>query len=335
MRPTPLIAVTAGEPAGIGPDLCLRLAERNWNARLVLLGDIELFRERARRLGAGVRLVPYVANRTAASGAIEVMHFPLSVPAVAGQPDPANARNVLAILEAAASGCMRGEFAAMVTAPVHKSIINAAGVPFTGHTEFLAQRTGAANVVMMLAGRTAQGWLRVALATTHLPLSAVPEAITQDGLERTLRTVAQELVAKFGIAAPRIAVCGLNPHAGEGGYLGREEIDLIDPVVAMVRNEGVDVTGPLPADTAFVPATAQRFDCIVAMYHDQGLPALKQASFGHGVNITLGLPIVRTSVDHGTALDLAADGAAARNADPGSMFSAMELAIELAGRRAP
>jgi 4-hydroxythreonine-4-phosphate dehydrogenase len=262
------------------------------------------------------------------------MHFPLSVPAVPGQPDPANARNVLSILEAAASGCVSGEFAAMVTAPVHKGVINAAGVPFTGHTEFLAQRTGAANVVMMLAGRTAQGWLRVALATTHLPLAAVPGAITQESLERTLRTVAQELAVKFGIAAPRIAVCGLNPHAGEGGYLGREEIDLIEPVVAVVRNEGVDVSGPVPADTAFVPATAQRFDCIVAMYHDQGLPALKQASFGHGVNVTLGLPIVRTSVDHGTALDLAADGAAARNADPGSMFSAMELAIELAGRRA-
>ena len=332
-RLTPAIAVTAGEPAGIGPDLCLRLAERRWPARLVLFGDIELLRERARRLGAGVPLIPYAASRVAAPGAIEVAHFPLATPAVPGQPDSTNARNVLAILEAAAAGCTSGEFAAMVTAPVQKSVINAAGVPFTGHTEFLAQRTGAAHVVMMLVGRTTSGWLRVALATTHLPLAAVPAAITRAGLERTLRTVATELVAKFGIAAPRVAVCGLNPHAGEGGYLGREDIDVVSPAIAALRSDGIDISGPLPADTIFVPETAQRFDCIVAMYHDQGLPALKAVSFGHGVNVTLGLPIVRTSVDHGTALDLAADGAAARSADPGSMFCAMELAIELAGRK--
>jgi 4-hydroxythreonine-4-phosphate dehydrogenase len=330
----PVIAVTAGEPAGIGPDLCLRLAERNWNARVVLFGDIELLRERGRRLGVGVRLDCYVARRAAAPGAIEVAHFPLAVPAQPGKPDPANARNVLAILDAAAAGCMSNEFAAMVTAPVQKSVINAAGVAFTGHTEFLAARTGAAHVVMMLAGRTGTGWLRVALATTHLPLAAVPAAITRDGLERTVRTVAAELVAKFGIAEPRIAVCGLNPHAGEGGYLGREDIEIIAPAIAALRGGGIDVVGPVPADTAFVPATAQRFDCIVAMYHDQGLPVLKAASFGHGVNVTLGLPIVRTSVDHGTALDLAADARSARSADPGSMFSAMELAIELAGRGA-
>ncbi|HXX84860.1 MAG TPA: 4-hydroxythreonine-4-phosphate dehydrogenase PdxA [Casimicrobiaceae bacterium] len=330
----PAIAVTAGEPAGIGPDLCLRLAERNWKARVVLFGDIELLRERGRRLGAGVRLDSYVARRAAASGAIEVAHFPLAVPAMPGKPDPANARNVLAILDAAAGGCMSGEFAAMVTAPVQKSVINAAGVPFTGHTEFLAARTGAAHAVMMLAGRTGTGWLRVALATTHLPLAAVPAAITREGLERTARTVAADLVAKFGIAKPRIAMCGLNPHAGEGGYLGHEDIEIIEPAIAALRGEGIDVVGPLPADTAFVPATAQRFDCIVAMYHDQGLPALKAASFGHGVNVTLGLPIVRTSVDHGTALDLAADGAKARSADPGSMFAAMELAVELAGQTA-
>ena len=332
MTALPAIAVTSGEPAGIGPELCLRLAERTWPARVVLFGDIEMLRERARRLGAGVRLVPYAASRLAASGTVEVAHFPLAVPALPGRPDRSNARCVLAILDAAASGCSSGEFAAMVTAPVQKSAINDAGVRFTGHTEFLAERTGAAHVVMMLAGRTGDGWLRVALATTHLPLAAVPAAITREGLTRTLRTVAADLVAKFDISAPRIAVCGLNPHAGEGGHLGREEIEIVEPAIATVRRESVDLTGPLPADTVFVPGAARRFDCIVAMYHDQGLPALKQASFGHGVNVTLGLPILRTSVDHGTALDLAADGASARSADPGSMFSAMELAIELAGR---
>jgi 4-hydroxythreonine-4-phosphate dehydrogenase len=325
------IAVTIGEPAGIGPDLCVRLAERRWPVRLVLIGDIELVRERARRLGAGVRFVPYAKLGVPAPGAIEVAHFPLVGPAVPGRPDPANARAVLTTLDAALAGCIAGEFAAMVTAPVQKSVINAAGIPFTGHTEFLAERTGAKHVVMMLVGHGASAWLRVALATTHLPLAAVPAAITRESLEATLHVVSADLARKFGIARPRIAVCGLNPHAGESGYLGREEIEVIEPAIATVRNDGVDVVGPVPADTAFVPAMASGFDCIVAMYHDQGLPALKQASFGHGVNVTLGLPIVRTSVDHGTALDLAADGAKARTADPGSMFAALELAIELGG----
>jgi len=334
MSNLPAIAVTSGEPAGIGPDLCVRLAERDWKARVVLFGDIELLRERARRLGAGVQFVCYVADRAAARGAIEVSHFPVAQQAVPGQPDPANARNVLSILDAAVAACMSGEFAAMVTAPVQKSVINDAGVAFTGHTEFLAARTGASQVVMLLAGRTAKGWLRVALATTHLPLAQVPAAITCKGLIGTLRVAFTDLTGKFGIAAPRVAVCGLNPHAGEGGYLGREEIEVIEPAIAILRDEGLDITGPLPADTVFVPQTAKRFDCIVAMYHDQGLPALKAASFGHGVNVTLGLPILRTSVDHGTALDLAAEGALARSADPGSMFAAMELAIELTGRSA-
>jgi 4-hydroxythreonine-4-phosphate dehydrogenase len=325
------IAVTIGEPAGIGPDLCVRLAERNWPARIVLVGDIELLRGRARRLGAGVRFVPYAKGHPTASGGVEVAHFPLAVPALAGRLDPANARSVVAALDAALAGCVAGEFAAMVTAPVQKSVINAAGMPFTGHTEFLAERTGAGHVVMMLLGRTGSGWLRVALATTHLPLAAVPAAITRKSLEATLRVVSTDLARKFGIARPRIAVCGLNPHAGEGGYLGHEEIDVIEPAIAAVRADGANIVGPIPADTAFVPATASGFDCIVAMYHDQGLPALKQASFGHGVNVTLGLPIVRTSVDHGTALDLASDGAKARTADPGSIVAALELAIELGG----
>ena len=328
------IAVTSGEPAGIGPDLCVRLAERPWPKRVVLFGDIELLRDRARRLGAGVRLVPYANSSAPPQGAIEVAHFPLAAAVVAGKPNPANARTVLALLDAAVAGCVAGEFAAMVTAPVQKSSINAAGIPFTGHTEYLASRTGTNHVVMLLVGRGESAWLRVALATTHLPLAAVPAAITQKGLVATLQVVASGLRTRFGIAAPRIAVCGLNPHAGEGGYLGREEIDVIAPAVAALRDDGIDVHGPVPADTLFVPHTAKQFDCILAMYHDQGLPALKQASFGHGVNVTLGLPIIRTSVDHGTALDLAADRAGARSADPGSLIAATELAIELAQKAA-
>ena len=326
------IVVTIGEPAGIGPDLAVRLAERTWPARLVLAGDRELLRERARRLGAGVRLVPYLRGRAATPGALEVAHFPVAVPVQAGRLDAANARAVIASLDAAVAGCMAGEFAAMVTAPVQKSVINDAGIAFTGHTEFLAQRTGAPAVVMLLVGAAPWGSLRVALATTHLPLSAVPAAITRETLTRTLRIAVADLERKFGIANPRLGVCGLNPHAGEGGYLGREEIDVIGPVLTELRAEGLDVAGPLPADTVFVPARARDYDCIVAMYHDQGLPVLKHASFGHGVNVTLGLPIVRTSVDHGTALDLAADAALARAADPGSLFAAVDLAIDLASR---
>jgi 4-hydroxythreonine-4-phosphate dehydrogenase len=227
---------------------------------------------------------------------------------------------------------MSGEFAAMVTAPVQKSVINDAGIRFTGHTEFLAQRTGVPGVVMLLVGAAPWGSLRVALATTHLPLAAVPAAITRETLTRTLRIAVADLERKFGIARPRVAVCGLNPHAGEGGHLGREEFDVIAPVLTALRAEGLDLAGPLPADTIFIPAKARDYDCIVAMYHDQGLPVLKHASFGHGVNVTLGLPIVRTSVDHGTALDLAAEDALARGADPGSLFAAVDLAIDLASR---
>lgn len=325
------IAVTTGEPAGIGPDLCVRLAEREWPVRLVLVGDIELLRERARRLGAGVRFGAYVRHASPASGMLEVAHFPVAAAVTPGRLDPSNARAVLATLEAAVAGALSGEFAAMVTAPVQKSAINDAGIAFTGHTEFLAARTGSPHVVMMLVGGPPTQTLRVALATTHLPLAAVPAAITRESLAATLRVVATDLRTKFGFAQPRIAVCGLNPHAGEGGYLGREEIETIAPVIASLNGSGLDLVGPIPADTAFVPARAREFDCVVAMYHDQGLPILKYASFGHGVNVTLGLPIVRTSVDHGTALDLAVAGASARSADPGSMFAAVDLAIELAG----
>jgi len=240
------IVVTIGEPAGIGPDLAVRLAERSWPARLVLAGDCELLRERARRLGAGVRLVPYLRGRAATPGALEVAHFPVAVPVQAGRLDAANARTVIASLDAALAGCLSGEFAAMVTAPVQKSVINDAGIQFTGHTEFLAQRTGAPGVVMLLVGAAPWGSLRVALATTHLPLAAVPAAITRETLTQTLRIAVADLERKFGIAKPRLGVCGLNPHAGEGGYLGREEIDVIAPVLAALRAEGLDVAGPLP-----------------------------------------------------------------------------------------
>jgi 4-hydroxythreonine-4-phosphate dehydrogenase len=279
-----------------------------------------------------VRFGPYVRRSPPSPTALEVAHYPVAATVAPGNPNPANAKAVLATLEAAVGGCLSGEFAAMVTAPVQKSVINDAGIAFTGHTEFLAERTRAKRAVMMLVGGPPAQLLRVALATTHLPLAAVPSAITRAALEEILRVVAADLVAKFGIAKPRIAVCGLNPHAGEGGHLGREEIDTIGPAIAAARTTGLDVAGPLPADTVFVPAKLAGFDCVVAMYHDQGLPVLKHASFGHGVNVTLGLPIVRTSVDHGTALDLAADGRSARAADPGSLFAAVALAIELSSR---
>ena len=327
--PLPSIAVTVGEPAGIGPELCVRLAERKWSARLVLIGDLALLRKRALRLDLDVSLVPYHRDG-APPNSLEVLSVPLANAVVPGRLDPANAKGVLATLDAAVAGCESGEFAAMVTAPVQKSIINDAGIAFSGHTEYLAKRTRTAIVVMMLVGDTPSGPLRVALMTTHIPLAAVARAITHDGLVRNLRIVAADLRDKFGIAAPRIAVCGLNPHAGEGGYLGREEIDVIEPALTTLRSSGIDVSGPLPADTIFVSAKAQQYDCIAAMYHDQGLPVLKRASFGHGVNVTLGLPFPRTSVDHGTALDLAVDAAGVRSADPGSLFAAVDLAIELA-----
>lgn len=333
MNARPAIAVTIGEPAGIGPDLCVRLAERSWPARLVLIGDIELLRERARRLGAGVRFIPYSVGGAGGVATLEVAHFGVAAPVVPGRPDPANAKAVLATLDAALTGCTSGEFAAMVTAPVQKSVLNYAGIAFTGHTEFLAERTGAKHVAMLLVGGPPERPLRVALATTHLPLAAVPAAIKQPALEQLLRVVAADLVSKFGIAKPRIAVCGLNPHAGEAGFLGREEIDIIAPAIKTARAAGLDVIGPVPADTAFVPSLLAELDCVVAMYHDQGLPVLKHASFGHGVNVTLGLPILRTSVDHGTALDLAIDAEAAKRADPGSLYAAVELAISLAQMR--
>jgi 4-hydroxythreonine-4-phosphate dehydrogenase len=339
MDGNPTIAVTAGEPAGIGPELVALLAarhcERPFQARLVLIGDREVLTARARRIGVSPRYADYdAASFAPVGGGIEIWHQPLAAPVTPGHPDPSNAYSVLALLQHASDACATGAFAALVTAPVQKSVLMDAGIPFAGHTEFFAQRTHTPRVVMMLVGGAPAAPLRVALVTTHLALKDVPGAITREAVAGTLAIVGAELRTKFGLTAPRIAVCGLNPHAGEGGHLGREESEVIAPAIASARGAGHNVTGPVPADTVFVPAFAQRYDAIVAMYHDQGLPVLKAASFGQGINVTLGLPFIRTSVDHGTALDLAADAGKARRADPGSLFAAVDLAIELAGRAA-
>lgn len=312
----PVIALTSGEPAGIGPELCAQLAQASFPARIVLIGDDALLKAR------GMPTAPRRTARGAATAGIEIEHVPLAAPAVAGTLDPANARYVLALLDRALDGCARGEFDAMVTAPVHKGVINDAGIAFSGHTEYLATRASAPQVVMMLIG----GGLRVALATTHLPLARVPGAITREGLTRMLGVIDHDLRARFGIAQPRILVAGLNPHGGESGHLGREEIEVIAPALADARANGIRAEGPFSADTLFVPQRLEGADCVFAMYHDQGLPVLKFASFGHGVNLTLGLPFVRTSVDHGTALDIAGRG----GADVGSLREAVQLAVELA-----
>ena len=338
MSELPQIAITTGEPAGIGPELAAMLArrhrERRFPARLVLVGDRDLLAARAERIGDFNGYANYSASSFAPSdGRIEVWHQPLAVPVTPGQLDPANSQSVLRLLERAADACATGAFAALVTAPIQKSVLMDAGIPFVGHTEFLAQRTHTPRVVMMLVGGAEAAPLRVALVTTHLALKDVPAAITVGAIDETLSIVCADLRARFALPAPRIAVCGLNPHAGEGGHLGREEIETIAPAIARAQAAGHDVSGPFPADTVFVPDIAARFDAIVAMYHDQGLPVLKAASFGRGINVTLGLPFIRTSVDHGTALDLAGDAAKVRNADPGSLIAAVDLAIALAERQ--
>jgi 4-hydroxythreonine-4-phosphate dehydrogenase len=319
----PVIAITAGEPAGIGPDLCVLLAQQPQSERLVVVADARLLEQRARKLQLPWRSLPFDATAPAAGpGALPVVDVPLAVPAIPGRLDPANAPYVLRTLEVALAGCRDGGFDAIVTAPINKGVINDAGVPFTGHTEFFAERTQTPHVVMMLIG----GGMRVALATTHLAVKDIAGRITHSGLESTLRVLHHDLIARFGIAAPRIAVAGLNPHAGESGHLGREEIEIIIPLIEQLRREGMQLSGPLPADTLFNPVRLKEFDCVLTMYHDQGLPVLKYASFGHGVNVTLGLPFIRTSVDHGTALDLAGSG----KADAGSLQAAIELAATLA-----
>ncbi len=323
--PLPVIAVTSGEPAGIGPDICLALAAQRLPCRAVVLADRVLLAARAAQLGLALRLRAFDPAQPPAADELEVLHLPLAARVSAGTLDPANSLYVLALLERAVAGCVDGSFAAMVTAPVHKGVINDAGVPFTGHTEFLAALTSTPRVVMMLAG----GGMRVALATTHLALAEVAGAITRASLEATLRILHRALRQRFGLAEPRILVAGLNPHGGEGGHLGREEIEIISPVLEQLRQSGMHLDGPFPADTLFTPQVLARGDCVLAMYHDQGLPVLKYASFGKGVNVTLGLPIVRTSVDHGTALELAGSG----QADPGSLIAAIEMALEMVRAR--
>lgn len=325
--PQPIVAVTSGEPAGVGPEICLRLLERAGQlppVHPVILADRQLMAERAQLIGFSGCLRDWTPGVPPSPGTLDILHLPLSVPSRPGKLDPANSPYVLQLLDRALEGCLSGEFSALVTAPVHKGAINDAGIPFIGHTEYLAEKTHTAHVVMMLAG----GGMRVALATTHLPLKEVPAAVTQDSLERTLRILHTDMGSKYAIANPRILVAGLNPHAGESGYLGREEIEVITPVLDRLRAEGMILIGPLPADTLFTPPMLSRGDCVLAMYHDQGLTALKYASFGNGINVTLGLPVIRTSVDHGTALELAGTG----RADPGSLLVAVSQAIEMVRR---
>jgi 4-hydroxythreonine-4-phosphate dehydrogenase len=316
------LVLTAGEPAGIGPDLCVLLAQSTPVGRVVMLADRDVLTARAAQLGLPFAVPNYAPDGDAP---LSLLHMPVSAPVLPGQLNAANGLYVLATLRRAVSGCMNGEFAGLVTGPVHKSVINEAGIAFTGHTEFLAELTATPRVVMMLAG----GGMRVALATTHLPLREVADAITPASLRETLRILHAAMRRDFGIAAPRILVAGLNPHAGEGGHLGHEEIEVIEPVLRQLLGEGMNLIGPLPADTLFQKKNLATADAVLAMYHDQGLPVLKHASFGEGVNITLGLPIIRTSVDHGTALDLAGSG----NINVGSLQVAINAAWAMSQHR--
>jgi 4-hydroxythreonine-4-phosphate dehydrogenase len=325
----PTIAITAGEPAGIGPDLCVLLAQHSLPANIVVIADKNLLQTRGKMRGLQLNIRNYNPDHLIThhgNGELTVLHVPIKATAMAGMLNHENSAYVLQTLQIATHGCQANnqakQFAAVVTAPVHKGIMNHAGIAFSGHTEYLAELTNTRQVVMMLVG----GDMRVALATTHLALKDVPTAITKNSLETTLRILHHDLMTKFGIENPRILVAGLNPHAGEDGYLGREEIDIINPVLQTLRNEGMQLIGALPADTLFAKHHLANADAVLAMYHDQGLPVLKHASFGKGVNVTLGLPIIRTSVDHGTALDLAGNG----DIHIGSMLAAVDLAIQLA-----
>jgi 4-hydroxythreonine-4-phosphate dehydrogenase len=321
--PVPRLAITPGEPAGVGPDLLVRLAQEPQAAELVAVADPALLTARAAALGLPLRLRsfdPALAPQAPCPGALACLEVPLAAPASPGRLDPANSGYVLETLRRAVAACLAGDVAALVTGPVHKGVINDAGIGFSGHTEFLAALTGGEPVMLL-----ACPGLRVALATTHLPLAAVPAALNRANLERVLRVLHRDLVTRFGIPVPRILVCGLNPHAGEGGHLGREEVEVIGPVLDDLRAEGLRLEGPLPADTVFVPSRLERADAVLAMYHDQGLPVLKHRCFGTAVNITLGLPIIRTSVDHGTALDLAGTD----RADLRSLRAAVRAALDL------
>ena len=318
------IALTSGEPAGVGPELCVAIAQRQLPGEVVCLADRELLESRAKRVGLPLAVRPYEPSRFQAHDprTLSVCHIPLRTQSTPGRLEVRNAGYVLALLDRAIEGALAGEFDAIVTAPVHKGVINDAGVAFTGHTEYLAERTGVSRPVMMLT----TGELRVALATTHLPLKAVSDALSIESLCETAAILDRDLRRRWGIEAPRIAVCGLNPHAGESGHLGDEETRVIGPAIERMQQSGIRATGPLPADTVFVPGVLARYDAVLAMYHDQGLPVIKYAGFDRAVNITLGLPIVRTSVDHGTALDLAGTG----RADAGSLVAAVEAAVRLA-----
>lgn len=318
------LAITSGEPAGIGPDLVIQLAQQHWPMQLVVLADPDLLAQRAEQLGLPLVITPYQADapaRASEPGQLCVLPIKLRQAVEAGRLNPANADYVIEMLTRATQGCLNREFAALITGPVHKGVINQAGLKFSGHTELLAELSHTEQVVMMLA----TPGLRVALATTHLPLADVPKAITPDLLDKVMRITYQALQVQFAIEKPCVLVAGLNPHAGEDGHMGREEIDVIDPVLAQLQAEGMDIRGCYPADTLFTPSKLQQADAILAMYHDQGLPVLKHMGFGNAVNITLGLPFIRTSVDHGTALDLAGSG----QADIGSFHYAIQVALEM------
>lgn len=328
MNKIPRLAVTPGEPAGIGPDLILQLAQQQgenpYQAELIVIADKAMMQSRAQQLNIPVTFIDYQNGSDATINKaleIKVLDTKCSAPVIAGELNKDNAQYVLDTLTRATTGCLSGEFDAIVTAPLHKGIINDAGVAFTGHTEFLAGLTKAPLPVMMLAADS----LRVALATTHLPLKDVSDAITKESLKQVIEILHHDLVTKFGISSPHILICGLNPHAGEGGHLGMEEIETIEPVIKAFQKKGLNLTGPLPADTLFTPKYLETADAVLAMYHDQGLPVLKHVGFGHAINVTLGLPIIRTSVDHGTALDLAGSG----KASTGSLISAFDAALEM------
>ncbi|NOY73289.1 MAG: 4-hydroxythreonine-4-phosphate dehydrogenase PdxA [Gammaproteobacteria bacterium] len=326
MEPCLRIAITPGEPAGIGPDLCLAVAQEQFDAQLIFVADPVLLQQRCEQLGLELTCKifdPALAAHTQQPGELTVLPVPLQTPTVAGQLAVDNASYVLKTLSVATKLCLHQTFSALVTGPAHKGIMNEGGIPFTGHTEYLAASTQTQCVVMLLAAKE----LRVALATTHLPLSQVPAHINTGDLEQIIQTLHQELQLKFNIKQPRILVCGLNPHAGENGHLGREDSIIIQPAIERQRQQGIDVFGPIPADTAFIPHRLAACDVVLTMYHDQGLPVLKYAGFGSAINVTLGLPIIRTSVDHGTALELAGSG----QADPSSLRAAIQAAIEMSG----
>ena len=322
------LAITPGEPAGIGPDLIIQLVQTAQDYELICIADSSMLQQRAEKLGLPLTINPYDANKTQEkiAGSLTVLEEPLNNPSVCGVADKTNAQSQLNALQRAVAGCMSGEFSALITGPMHKGIINEAGIPFTGHTEYLAELSKTKKVVMMLTAPESKHQLRVALATTHLPLSQVSQDITQKNLKEVITILNAEMKKHFSLKEPRILICGLNPHAGEDGHLGMEEIEIITPVINELKNKGFNLKGPLPADTVFTQPYLEDADVVLAMYHDQGLPVLKHVGFGAAVNVTLGLPFIRTSVDHGTAFDLAGTG----KANSGSLNAAINMAIQMA-----